>query len=222
MVYSVSHYYFCCKVVSWNGGTPKSSIIMWCSLINHPAMGVSPWLWKPPYLLSLTSRDHGKKMDTDPAGRSLGTTACSLRTAIHRSIARSSEWPRRPRAARRARRNAEDAKEICQGDGGGGFGEVLVGYGGFHFLGIPQKVWFIRENGWEMDIQYPPTPAYAKAGAAPGIAVGVKLAAGFALALPWPLKTGLVTVFSQAWAQGDWFNGFQSGRLAAFKGFPAG
>ena len=43
---------------------------------------------------------------------------------------------------------------------------------------------------------YPATPAYAKAGAAPGIAVGVKLAAGFALALPWPLKTGLVTVFS--------------------------
>ena len=43
---------------------------------------------------------------------------------------------------------------------------------------------------------YPPTPAYAKAGAAPGIAVGVKLAAGFALALPWPLRTGLVTVFS--------------------------
>ena len=44
--------------------------------------------------------------------------------------------------------------------------------------------------------KYPPTPAYAKAGAAPGIAVGVKLAAGFALALPWPLRTGLVTVFS--------------------------
>ena len=47
-----------------------------------------------------------------------------------------------------------------------------------------------------VDSPYPPTPAYAKAGAAPGIAVGVKLAAGFALALPWPLKTGLVTVFS--------------------------
>ena len=38
--------------VSWNRGTPKSSILMGFSLINHPgnpAIGVAPWLWKPPY-----------------------------------------------------------------------------------------------------------------------------------------------------------------------------
>ena len=50
-----------------------------------------------------------------------------------------------------------------------------------------------KHRKWGNDPYNPPTLAYAKAGAAPGIAVGVKLAAGFALALPWPLKTGLVT-----------------------------
>ena len=34
--------------VSWNRGTPKSSIWMGFSLINHPAIGVPPWLWNPP------------------------------------------------------------------------------------------------------------------------------------------------------------------------------
>jgi len=35
--------------VSINGGTPKSSIWIGFSLIiNHPAIGVPPWLWKPP------------------------------------------------------------------------------------------------------------------------------------------------------------------------------
>ena len=33
---------------------------------------------------------------------------------------------------------------------------------------------------------------------------------------------GLSPFFRQAWAQGDWFNGLQSGRLAALKPFPAG
>ena len=40
--------------ISWNGGTPKSSIYsrMFHEL-NHPAIGVSPWLWKPPYVSPL-------------------------------------------------------------------------------------------------------------------------------------------------------------------------
>ena len=33
--------------VSWNRGTPKSSIFMGFSIINNPAMGISH-LWKPP------------------------------------------------------------------------------------------------------------------------------------------------------------------------------
>ena len=31
--------------VSINGGTPNSSILKGFSLINHPAIGVPPWLW---------------------------------------------------------------------------------------------------------------------------------------------------------------------------------
>ena len=34
-------------VVSWNGGTPKSSILMGFSLINQPFWG-TPMAWKPP------------------------------------------------------------------------------------------------------------------------------------------------------------------------------
>ena len=32
-------------------GTPKSSILTGFSLVNHPAIGVPLWLWKPPYIL---------------------------------------------------------------------------------------------------------------------------------------------------------------------------
>ena len=32
-------------------GTPKSSILMGFPLTNHPAIGVPPWLWNPPYFL---------------------------------------------------------------------------------------------------------------------------------------------------------------------------
>ena len=37
-----------------NRGTPNSSFIMFMgfSLINHPAIGVSPWLWKAPGIVS--------------------------------------------------------------------------------------------------------------------------------------------------------------------------
>ena len=38
-------------------GTPKSLnhpfYIMDLLIINHPAIGVAPWLWKPPYMVSL-------------------------------------------------------------------------------------------------------------------------------------------------------------------------
>ena len=37
-------------VVSWNRGTPKSSILIGFSLINQPFLGVPPWLWKPLYI----------------------------------------------------------------------------------------------------------------------------------------------------------------------------
>ena len=33
---------------SWNMATPKSSILVGFPHINHPAMGVPPWLWKLP------------------------------------------------------------------------------------------------------------------------------------------------------------------------------
>ena len=36
--------------VSWNGGTPKSSILMGFSLVNQPIRGYSH-LWKPPYTI---------------------------------------------------------------------------------------------------------------------------------------------------------------------------
>ena len=58
----------CYMEVSWNGGIPRSSILIGFSLLNqpfwgypeiihlvefsilnHPAMGVPPWLWKPPH-----------------------------------------------------------------------------------------------------------------------------------------------------------------------------
>ena len=34
------------------GGTSKSSILIGFSIINHPAIGVPPWQWKPPYVLT--------------------------------------------------------------------------------------------------------------------------------------------------------------------------
>ena len=39
-------------VVSINGGTPRSSILIGFSLVNHPAIGVPPWLWNPPHVAS--------------------------------------------------------------------------------------------------------------------------------------------------------------------------
>ena len=35
--------------VSKNSGTPKSSILIGCSIINHPFWGFSPYFWKHPY-----------------------------------------------------------------------------------------------------------------------------------------------------------------------------
>ena len=35
--------------VSLNGGTPKSSIFIGISIINHPFWGFSPYVWKHPY-----------------------------------------------------------------------------------------------------------------------------------------------------------------------------
>ena len=36
--------------VSWNRGTPKSSILVGVSIRNQPFFGDPPWLWKPPSL----------------------------------------------------------------------------------------------------------------------------------------------------------------------------
>ena len=35
--------------VSWNRGTSKSFMSVGFFIVNHPAIGVPPWLWKPPY-----------------------------------------------------------------------------------------------------------------------------------------------------------------------------
>ena len=35
--------------VSENSGTPKSSILMGVSIINHPFWGIYPYLWKRPF-----------------------------------------------------------------------------------------------------------------------------------------------------------------------------
>ena len=36
--------------VSKTNGTPKSSILIGFSIINHPFWGVSPYFWKHPYV----------------------------------------------------------------------------------------------------------------------------------------------------------------------------
>ena len=41
--------------VSWNGGTPTSSIFIGFSMISQPAIEDPPWLWKSPYELGCTS-----------------------------------------------------------------------------------------------------------------------------------------------------------------------
>ena len=52
---SLHKMYFCHIHVLYRGflnrGTPKSSILVRFSIINHPTIGVAPWLWKPPYKL---------------------------------------------------------------------------------------------------------------------------------------------------------------------------
>ena len=43
--------YYITMEVSWNGGTPKSSIWIGMFIINQPATALgSPWLWKPSYI----------------------------------------------------------------------------------------------------------------------------------------------------------------------------
>ena len=39
--------------VSWNGGTPRNHLFTDGIFPNknHPAIGIPPWLWKPPYIL---------------------------------------------------------------------------------------------------------------------------------------------------------------------------
>ena len=46
--------------VSKNRGTPKSSILIGFSLINHPFWGFSPYFWKHPFKLS-RKKKHAKK-----------------------------------------------------------------------------------------------------------------------------------------------------------------
>ena len=43
-IYIYTVYIYIHSGISWNGGTPKSSILMGFSIINHPAFGVSPFL----------------------------------------------------------------------------------------------------------------------------------------------------------------------------------
>ena len=38
--------------VSKNNGTPKSSILIGFSLVNHPFWGFSPYFWKHPYTMA--------------------------------------------------------------------------------------------------------------------------------------------------------------------------
>ena len=45
--------------VSKNNGTPKSSIFIGFSIINHPFWGVSPYFWKHPY--DVRGKNMGKK-----------------------------------------------------------------------------------------------------------------------------------------------------------------
>ena len=37
-------------IVSSNGGTPKSSILIGCPIQNHPILGTPIHLWKPPWM----------------------------------------------------------------------------------------------------------------------------------------------------------------------------
>ena len=49
--YIYIHIICICMEVSINGGTPSHHPFrtMGFSIINHPAIGVPPWLWKPPW-----------------------------------------------------------------------------------------------------------------------------------------------------------------------------
>ena len=54
LVYSISVYPIPVRIsyymgVSLNGGTPKSSILIGFSIINHPFLAFSPYFWKHPY-----------------------------------------------------------------------------------------------------------------------------------------------------------------------------
>ena len=55
-------------------GTPKSSILIGFSTINHPAIGVPPWLWKPPSHenLGIEAVKLGHEMSTRNLHRNLG------------------------------------------------------------------------------------------------------------------------------------------------------
>ena len=56
-------------VVSWNRGTPKSSIFIGFAIINH-LFWVPPWLWKPPHLRRMNT--HQSRVLCCPPGYPFG------------------------------------------------------------------------------------------------------------------------------------------------------
>ena len=115
------------------------------------------------------------------------------------------------------RRRREACRWLCTG-----FALAIENWACHRFFGrLGHKV--IGLTAFNPDV-WPPSKAFRQGKLATGSAMGVttRLFIVFRQVLPqWvSLKPWLVTVFRQA--LGDWFNGFQSGRLAAFKGFPAG
>ena len=54
--------------VSENGGTPKSSILIGFSIINHPFWGKTPYFWKHPFGTKSGGRSWPPQLDTNSWG----------------------------------------------------------------------------------------------------------------------------------------------------------
>ena len=69
--------------VSLNGGTPKSSISIGISIINHPFWGFSPYFWKHPHTMQHKKKHLFQLFENRVTLEDIGAHVCDATTGCH-------------------------------------------------------------------------------------------------------------------------------------------
>ena len=69
--------------VSLNGGTPKSSISIGISIINHPFWGFSPYFWKHPHTMQHKKKHLFQLFENRVTREDIGAHVCDATTGCH-------------------------------------------------------------------------------------------------------------------------------------------